>query len=704
MKKRYIVLLALVFILTLCAGLFACVGSENPSSTVPTNTVTFYENYPGGQITSVKVEEGEKVLRPQTDPSRGGYSFEGWYTAYDGGELFDFDQIITSDTQVFAAWTKTAFEVTYKYNNGQPDGKAYVSEGGTLSQPSDPVRDQYSFDNWYFDADCTQVFNGFGSAVTSDLVIYAGWLQSEATVTFNYNYTGAPENTAVPVEIGQSVSAPEAPERDMYAFVGWSVSVSGNRDNLYDFSQPVTGNLTLYAVWERSEYIVTFNPNYQDAQAIEVRVPAGEEAEDPDISRKGYEFAGWYEEAACITPADLTAVNEDITVYANWTLEEYTVSFDLNYDGATGAPVDQTVRYGQRATEPATPTRTGYQFVAWYTDQQLTNQFTFDTAIEGDLTLYARWEEEGTVTPDTVTITFMYNLDGMGVYHEAALEYRGLAQTIRPDDPELDGYYFYGWYTEAACINTYNFRQRVTEDTTLYARLLKQYTFEAEYVNLAGKAGAGSSVNVNEEGLIASSELIGTNHETPGSSYVSNGYYVSKLYYTGAFIDFEITADSAVTNAVLVLRVSSECKDIDTTFTDNQMQIIINGTYNDLGEPTSGIIRYGSIVVPSPNLNEVEDADYHKTPFQDVVVYTTLNLNAGQNVIRLRNNDNGNYGGTYTAKFPMIDCMYIYSDVELTMHEYYDIFNRVAGTNYAQTLAQAALAAYVTGKSYVAEV
>lgn len=75
------------------------------------------------------------------------------------------------------------------------------------------------------------------------------------------------------------------------------------------------------------------------------------------------------------------------------TTTEYTVSFDLNYEGATGAPAAQTVEEGETATEPADPKRDGYEFKGWFVDQACETAFDFATAITGAVTLYAKWEK-----------------------------------------------------------------------------------------------------------------------------------------------------------------------------------------------------------------------------------------------------------------------------------------------------------------------
>lgn len=72
----------------------------------------------------------------------------------------------------------------------------------------------------------------------------------------------------------------------------------------------------------------------------------------------------------------------------------YTVSFDLNYEGATGAPAVQTITSGSTATEPDAPTNGSYQFVGWFINKDetdLDNYYDFATPVESNITLFAKW-------------------------------------------------------------------------------------------------------------------------------------------------------------------------------------------------------------------------------------------------------------------------------------------------------------------------
>lgn len=699
MKRKCILVLVLALMLSLFAGIMvACTEKKGPSGggeSETFNKVVFYDNFPGGEIETVEVKEGEKVAKPE-DPQRPGYDFEGWFTQYDGGEQFDFEQTITSDAKAFASWERNSYEVVYKLNNGQGDKFDYISVGGKLERPENPVRDQYNFSGWFSDPECTKAYQ-FGGTLSSDIIIYAGWAQTSATLTFDYNYTGSPAAFTQIVEIGQKATLPEEPEREMYRFDGWYTG-RDNDSEKFDFNGAVSSDTTLYAHWVRTHYKVTFNLNYTDAQNIEVLAEVGGAATAPEVTRTGYTFEGWYLDSECKTKADLTEIDSDMVVYANWTLMEYTVTFDLNYENAPAGPAAQKVKFNQTAEEPEAPERENYKFIAWYTDSEGGDQFTFDTPITEDITLYARWMDESGETPDTVTMTFRYNLPGMDVYKTVDMPYASIALLYKPADPALEGYYFDTWYTDAECTKEFSFYSVVMEDTVLYARLLKQHTFEAELVDLGGKEGKGSSVNYFEDAMIINQKLIGTNDKNPGSSFVSNGYYLTGLYYAGAYIDFEITAAEEVDNAVLEMRVSSECYQQPAVLDYTMFQIIVNGTYNDLGEPVSGIIQHSGVTLPPAT--EGADEDPNKTPFTNCIVYTKLHLEKGENVIRMRVNNQHEYGGTFNASAPMIDCIYIYTSVDITMKEYTEFIERVYDREgVTKTMDAMAKAAYAVGKS-----
>lgn len=153
-------------------------------------------------------------------------------------------------------------------------------------------------------------------------------------------------------------------------------------------------------------YTVTFDANGHGTAPAAQTVLSGTTATKPaDPTASGWTFGGWYKEAACTNAFDFsTPITGDITLYAKWTEKDdggdeppvpvtYTVTFDANGHGT--APASQTVESGKTATKPADPTASGWSFGGWYKEAACTNAFDFATPITSDITLFAKWTEDG---------------------------------------------------------------------------------------------------------------------------------------------------------------------------------------------------------------------------------------------------------------------------------------------------------------------
>lgn len=216
------------------------------------------------------------------------------------------------------------------------------------------------------------------------------------------------------------------------------------------------------------KYTVAFNANGHGTAPDTQNVREGFTAKEPEEpTAAGWTFAGWYEEKACINPYDFeTPVTGPITLYACWldaSKTYYKVSFDLNGHG-TSAPAVQNVEEGAKATEPAAPfTTDGYDFAGWCTDKAGNNAYSFDTPVNADITLYAKWVGK------TKYYTVSFDLNGNGstpIASQTVEEGQTATVPAVPDDPD---YSFTGWYTEKECVNAYDFATPVTANITLYA-------------------------------------------------------------------------------------------------------------------------------------------------------------------------------------------------------------------------------------------
>lgn len=269
-------------------------------------------------------------------------------------------------------------------------------------------------------------------------------------VTFDLNYdtgTGSNVYTTQDVIYGEAAVKPDDPARDGWIFGGWYTE--SGCENLYDFSTPVTDNITLYAKWARNTYTVTFNNGYGDdyaagtpwaPQYVEYQGYLTAPTENP--TRDGYKFLGWSTEPDGTAYWNFTQnqVLGSFTLYAVWEQNDYTLYYH-NVENANNAALFYNVtpiHYGDVINEPEeNPERDSFIFQGWYTDAGCTEPAQFPITVgEGDVHLYAKWA-------DAVTVYFVYN-DGSGLIDSVKIV-KGTA-VPEPEIPTYAGHYFTGWY------------------------------------------------------------------------------------------------------------------------------------------------------------------------------------------------------------------------------------------------------------------
>ena len=206
----------------------------------------------------------------------------------------------------------------------------------------------------------------------------------EYTVTFNA-YGGFPTPDEQHVKSGEKAVLPAEPTLKGHTFAFWYLGDDEQNATAYDFNTPVTENITLTAKWNINKYTVTFNSYggtpVPPAQEVEYGLTATEPATAP--TKTGYTFDGWYLGDEKYDFSD--AVEQNITLYANWKKNIYTVTYT---DGVDGEEVfaDQTYRVPFEDTTPAfkgNPTRDGYVFDGW--------KPAFSDTVTGNVTYVAQW-------------------------------------------------------------------------------------------------------------------------------------------------------------------------------------------------------------------------------------------------------------------------------------------------------------------------
>lgn len=459
------------------------------------------------------------------------YRFDGWFTAATckDEEKFDFNTPISSDTTLYAGWTEAKM-VTFNENFGESPktGVVYVLPGEKVDEPTSipPVPEAgYIFGGWYKDSGCTddKKFD-FDSAVTDDIVLYAKWtlgtlyklvaIHSDSEDLYTYDKIGIKYSDAK-VSDGDVLSFRYRSTRPFTFF-----SVRGAKKWVYQNDKAENNyGLTTYETKADGWTYVTFvfdSTNGYDTTADQAKDAWFEfhfgNRDDSSTSHLGIvkgdilEIQGW-----AINGESLTIAESNVSGYAGATVAtieggayEWT-AHDVTFETNEGSPIEKiTVKFNEKVEKPANPIRAEKSFLGWFSDEDLSKEFSFDTLITEDTTLYAKWG-------DPVTLTF----DAKGGTAAVASMAVGKGAPIEePDEPAFDGYFFDGWYLDEAATETpFVFSSGIEEATTVYAKWTKAVTLT---VNLNDATTGVKTFTVRE----------GT---TPVVQIARAGYFLSKL-------------------------------------------------------------------------------------------------------------------------------------------------------------------------------
>jgi len=286
-------------------------------------TVNF-KDWNGGILKTETVSNGGFATAP-TDPTRIGYTFIGWDT--------NFNNII-SDLNVTAQYTVNSYTVNFKDWNGDILKTEDVNYGFSATSPTEPIRTGYTFIGW-LPSDFT--------SITQDTNIIAQYTINSYTVNFK-DWNGDILKTE-DVNYGFSATSPTEPTRTGYTFIGWLPS---------DFTF-ITQDTNIIAQYTINSYIVNFKDWNGDILKTE-DVNYGFSATSPtNPTRTGYTFIGWL-------PSDFTSITQDTNIIAQYTINQYTITFDTN-GGSEISSITQD--YNTVITPPTNPTKTGYTFESW---------------------------------------------------------------------------------------------------------------------------------------------------------------------------------------------------------------------------------------------------------------------------------------------------------------------------------------------------
>lgn len=380
--------------------------------------VTFDANGGTASETSKYIGLGENYTLPTA--TRDYYTFAGWYTEKTGGtKVTSQTQLSNSNAHVlYAHWTVKKVEVTYNAGQGKVTGQnKQTYELGSYYKNVEATRTGYAFVGWY-----TQE-NGKGERVLTSTVVtnekahtlYAYWSNSSYTVSFDS--CGGNQCDIVNVVYDQQYGTLPTPTRKYYTFDGWYTSASGGTKVDATTKVSKNSNHTLYAHWTRKTVSVAY---VGGADSTGYTNPIKYNLGDtylPNIPTKtGYTFVEWCKNSdgsGAVSSSTIVENEKAHTLYAKWQAAQYKVNFNPNGSGAVVSTGSKMVAYNSVYGTLPTPTRAGYNFDGWYTQQNGGDKITENSYLlyASESTLWAHWTE---IYVSSVVITPSATVIGVG--------------------------------------------------------------------------------------------------------------------------------------------------------------------------------------------------------------------------------------------------------------------------------------------------
>lgn len=347
-------------------------------------TVHFETN--GG--TAVSDFIGNEILSAVT-PFKEDYTFAGWYLNSDfSGDAVSFPFTLNANITLYARWNKN-YTVSFNANGGT---EVSSIKTGILQEIPFTEKENYEFAGWYENSSLSGEKITVPYTVKQDITLYAKWLP---TYLVTLETDGGSEIASFRARTIESV---QEPEKSGFTFIEWYLDSGLN--NKADFPLTISKDTTLYAVYKKN-FTVTFETNGgSEVNSVSSYIVK----ESPETTKANKSLSGWYLDSEYKDENKVTFPfypTEDVTLFAKWVSEMYTITYDSN--GATGGTVPKTVQVEKGSSfvisaNTGNLTKTGYAFTKWSTSTDGESGQTYapgDSLIPSkNMTLYAQWGKD----------------------------------------------------------------------------------------------------------------------------------------------------------------------------------------------------------------------------------------------------------------------------------------------------------------------
>jgi uncharacterized repeat protein (TIGR02543 family) len=359
---------------------------------------TFDVTFDVDGVTNVTPLTFKSTIPTPTSPTKTGYTFTGWDPAFEEGAT-----VPAKDVTYTAQWKVNQYTITFDSKGGSDVAAITQDYGTAVTAPEDPTREGYTFTSWSKEVPAT--------IPAENVTLEAVWKINQYTLSFDSD--GGSEVAPITQDYGTEVTAPAAPTKTGYTFIGWSPEV------------PTTipaKDVTYTAQWKVNQYTITFDSE-GGSEVAAITQDYGTTVTAPaNPTKEGYSFEGWSEDVPSTIPA------KDVTIEATWRVLQYEVAFmDAENNNMYS---DEALDYGTVITAPEDPTRVGYDFDGW------DPEFVEGTTVPAKTLVYtAQWKIQ--------SYEFTFNLTDEKT-ETKSFEYNTNVKAL-VNDPEREGYTFDGW-------------------------------------------------------------------------------------------------------------------------------------------------------------------------------------------------------------------------------------------------------------------
>lgn len=332
-------------------------------------------------------------------PTREGFTFAGWYQnpAYSGNQMTTIEIGTEKNVSLWAKWNAVEYSVSYNLNGGTNNDQN-ITKYTILDTPVklyNPTYEGFVFEGWFTKSDFSgEKITYLSKDNLGDVTLYAKWSQAY-TITYNTNGgLNDGRNPSVFTENTETFSLYEATKLN-FTFLGWFDNEALSGTPVTQITKGTKSNVVLWAKWSSAQITVTFNPNGGGVSPMtKVVKKGGTYGELPTPTKAGYKFDGWFTEidgGTQVLPTTSVLSNADHTLFAQWTENVYTVTYNL--DGGTNAAGNPATF--KRSNLPVLlydATKNGEYFAGWYLDAEFTKRVTkIDAGMLKNVELWARF-------------------------------------------------------------------------------------------------------------------------------------------------------------------------------------------------------------------------------------------------------------------------------------------------------------------------